>query len=164
MTVTSRERIGWAVAIGLSSLLVVLAALPPFVPEYVRAVLMVAFDPVCHQFPDRSFHVYAEQFAVCHRCFGTFSGLLMGAVLLPVASKWDGVLYRRAGVVLLMSLFIPGVDWIGGVVGMWDNTAISRSLTGAVFGLAAGYYFARALAQAFITRPAGPTSLSETKR
>jgi uncharacterized membrane protein len=147
-------RTGWIAAIGLTLLVVLLATLPPFVPEFFRAMLMVAFDPVCHQMPDRSFHIHGEQLAVCHRCYGVFVGLVIGAILLPFAGKWDAVLYRRAGVVLLIAILIPGTDWMGTIVGLWSNTAWSRSLTGAVFGTAAGYYFARALAQAFRSNPA----------
>jgi uncharacterized membrane protein len=151
---------GWTAAVALTLLVVILATLPPFVPEFFRAILMVAFDPVCHQMPDRSFLVHGEQFAVCHRCYGTFVGLLIGSVLFPLAGMWDGVLYRRAGVVLLIALVIPGADWMGGIAGLWSNTALSRSVTGSVFGLVAGYYFARALAQAFPTKPSSPTSLA----
>jgi len=154
-------RMGWAVAIALTLLVLALATLPPFVPEFWRAVLMVAFDPVCHQMPDRSFLVHGEQFAVCHRCYGTFAGMLLGSVLLPLARACDAVLYRRAGIVILIALGIPGVDWLGGITGIWSNTALSRLLTGIVFGLAAGYYFARALSQAFTPRSAGTTPSGE---
>src|SRR5438128_11258900 len=43
------------------------------------------FSFVCHQIPERSFHVAGRQFAVCSRCTGLYSGFAMAALVYPLA-------------------------------------------------------------------------------
>lgn len=53
---------------------------------------MSLFAPTCHQREERSFHIGKYQMPVCSRCFGVYSGYLIGLlffypsliVLLPV--------------------------------------------------------------------------------
>jgi len=59
--------------------------------------------------------------------------------------------------VLSASVVPPGVDWLGGLMNLWVNTPTSRIATGAVFGVAAGYYLARAFADALARPPAQGT-------
>jgi uncharacterized membrane protein len=67
---------------------------------------------VCHQIPERSFHMHGEQLPLCARCSGTFLGGLTGFVVLTALGR------RRAGslppipiLVLLVSfIFLMGVD------------------------------------------------------
>ncbi|MEX1055561.1 MAG: hypothetical protein WED81_05995, partial [Rhodothermales bacterium] len=56
-TTGSRFWLGWTIALGVASVLVVLAALPPLVPAGAREVLMQIFSKFCHQIPTRSPHV-----------------------------------------------------------------------------------------------------------
>jgi len=44
------------------------------------------------------------------------------------------------------------VDWLGDIVGWWANTQVSRMLTGALFGLVAGYYLAKAVGDIYAER------------
>ncbi|HYE59089.1 MAG TPA: DUF2085 domain-containing protein [Rhodothermales bacterium] len=140
---SARPRPTWAFAALLTGLVLLLVALPPFVPTQVRAALYTAFSPVCHQIDARSFHLDGEAFAVCHRCTGIFAGLVVGTLLWPFARMFDGWLTRRAGLLLALSLVPAGLDWLLGVAGHWSNTPLSRTATGAVFGLVAGVYLAR---------------------
>lgn len=41
------------------------------------------FSPVCHQIPDRSFHIVGHTLAVCSRCTGIYIGFLFGVMLYP---------------------------------------------------------------------------------
>ncbi|HYE96740.1 MAG TPA: DUF2085 domain-containing protein [Rubricoccaceae bacterium] len=136
---------GWGLALAPTALLVGLLALPPFVGEGPRALLMALFDPVCHQLPARSFAVGSVPFAVCHRCTGVLGGLLLGVLLVPLlrASRWSSATVR---VGLLAALVPMALDWSLDALGWWGNAPASRFGTGLVFGLAAGLTFARALA------------------
>jgi uncharacterized membrane protein len=123
-----------------------LAVLPPALPEGGRAALMQAFAPVCHQLPARSPHLGGTPLAVCDRCLGIYAGLALG-----IAGVWAaGGLWRRAGradgLVLLAAAVPMGADWIGPLLGLWANTPWSRSTTGLLFGLAAGSFLAWRLA------------------
>src|SRR5690349_15498240 len=44
-----------------------------------------AFSFVCHQIPERSFHLAGHQFAVCSRCTGLYSGFAVAALVYPLA-------------------------------------------------------------------------------
>jgi uncharacterized membrane protein len=46
-------------------------------------LLYAIFDPVCHQIPERSFHLWNEPLAVCHRCAGLYLGFALGIVSWP---------------------------------------------------------------------------------
>lgn len=135
----SGPRIG---GVALCAMLLVLALLPPFVGPEWRGALMQGFHGVCHQMPERSFRVDGVAFALCHRCLGVVSGLLLGVLAFPVARS----LRVRPGVVLVIAFLPMTADWALGASGLWANTPDSRFATGLVLGVAAGWVLARALA------------------
>ena len=50
---------------------------------------------VCHQLPERSFHLWAAQMPVCARCAGIYFGAALSAILFPLAQPSGA---DRAGV------------------------------------------------------------------
>jgi uncharacterized membrane protein len=58
------------------------------------SLLYALFDPVCHQIAERSFHLWREPLAVCHRCAGLYLGFALGVASWPL-------LPRRAAMLLL---------------------------------------------------------------
>lgn len=155
---SKRFWLGWGGAVLGAALVVGLVLLPPFVSEGFRAALMQAFSGVCHQITERSPHLHGVALAVCDRCFGIYSALLLGALLYPLFLRWDELLGQHAGVVLLASGLPAAIDWAGDVVGLWMNTPASRFITGSLFGLVAGIYLARALARAVAPQKAPASS------
>ncbi len=151
---------GWSLALVVTGLLVVLVTLPPFVGASTRSLIMTGFSSVCHQLPDRSPHIDGVALAVCHRCYGIYWGLFLAVIAFLVMHRWDAWLYRRAPMVLVMSLVPAGIDWLGDIFGVWANTPHSRLFTGMVFGIVAGYYVARGVVEIFIGR-AGRESVPE---
>ena len=162
----------WTFAVIACTAVLVLAMLPPFVGPGFRHTLMQGFDLTCHQIPERSFHIGGIQFALCHRCTGVVVGLVLGSLALAVFKDADGSYVRHARVILAISLLPMTIDWGVDAVGLWANVPFSRAATGFVFGVLAGYTFARALAiQPFIhsnpqpvlvaqpPRPSHPTSI-----
>lgn len=141
---------GWCVSILLMGILAVLASLPPWVGEPVRIALMLGFDPLCHQIAERSPHVDGVQLAVCHRCYGILVGLAIGPIAALIIR---GRVNRHASLLIVASLVPLALDWGLGIVGIWANTAESRLITGAIFGVAAGILVTRAMAW---YRPAAP--------
>ncbi len=154
LELTPRARRGGAlVATALAGVLCVLIASPPFLGEAGRTVIMQAFHAVCHQLPERSFHVSGEAMAVCHRCTGIYAGLLMGALLFPLLARADAFLWHHSRLLLGLSLLPMAVDWTGDALGLFANTPVSQATTGLVFGFAAAYLLARGLAGLFAPRP-----------
>lgn len=103
---------------------------------------MVAFSSVCHQIPERSFHIAETSLAVCHRCTGIYAGIPLAMATMLVLNKQLAFGKKVWGIVLFVSLGIMGLDWGLSVVGLYENTLYSRVATGLFFGLAAGIYLA----------------------
>src|SRR5947209_6439354 len=49
------------------------------------AAIYKTFSFVCHQIPERSFHLDGHQFAVCSRCTGLYAGFAVAALVYPLA-------------------------------------------------------------------------------
>ncbi len=92
---------------------------------------------LCHQMPERSFWLLNDPIAVCSRCFGIYSGLFVGAVILPAML---GLSNDRSFSPLwvIFSLIPIGIDWSLTYFGIWENTGLSRFFTGAILGSACG--------------------------
>ena len=104
------------------------------------------FSFICHQLGDRSFHIAGEQFAVCSRCFGVYFGLLMGFAMYPI---WRNItdIEPLPRFWLFLSLIPITVDWALTMFGIWENTHVSRFITGLILGFACAVYIIPALVE-----------------
>ena len=59
----------------------------PFLAVPVAGLLYAAGSFICHQLPDRSFHVDAFQLPVCARCFGLYAGGAAGSLAAAVTGR-----------------------------------------------------------------------------
>lgn len=102
-------------------------------------VLYQSLHLICHQIPERSFHLGAYPFAVCTRCFGLYTGFASLTLLYPLMRSLtrDDAPPRSFIIIALLPM---GVDWTLGVTGLWANTAWSRFATGAFLGACAAFY------------------------
>jgi uncharacterized membrane protein len=97
---------------------------------------------VCHQRPDRSFHLEGARLPVCARCSGLYAGGALGSVL-----GWVAALRRVRGArAVLLAAAVPtavtvGVEWAG--LAPLSNAA--RAAAGLPLGAAAGWVFVRML-------------------
>jgi len=107
------------------------------------------FSFLCHQLSDRSLHVEGEQFAVCTRCFGVYFGLLFGFAIYPLWRRIDDI-EPLPKVWLFLSLIPITIDWSLTVFGIWDNTHLSRFLTGLILGTACATFIVPSIVE--ITR------------
>jgi uncharacterized membrane protein len=105
-----------------------------------------AFSFLCHQIPARSFHFENHQFAVCTRCFGVYSGLLLGFVVYPFFRRIEDI-EPLPRVWLFLALVPMGIDWSLGFFEIWENTALSRFLTGLILGVACAIFLIPALVE-----------------
>lgn len=146
---STRSRwIRWGVTLAVGMGVVGTVWVPPVVDEPIRSVIMQAFSGLCHQLPARSFHVDGVPLAVCDRCLGIYSGVLLGVLLMPLVAAEARWLHRNAGLALAAALVPLAIDWVGPVIGGWSNVPLSRIATGAVFGTAAGLLVAYAIVSA----------------
>src|SRR5690606_17850729 len=63
----------WAVVLGTTPL-------PATWTGVGAALIYVAGSLICHQIPERSFHLGPAQLPVCARCFGLYVGVALGAL------------------------------------------------------------------------------------
>lgn len=107
------------------------------------------FGYICHQISDRSFHIGGEQFGVCSRCFGVYFGLAFGFAVYPL---WRNIteVEPLPRFWLFLSLIPIAIDWSLTVFGIWENTHLSRFLTGLILGVACSTFIVPAIVE--ITR------------
>lgn len=106
------------------------------------------FSFICHQLTERSLHIDEHAFAVCSRCFGVYFGLFFGFVIYPLIRRIEETEpFPRFWLFLAM---IPmGVDWSLGFFKIWENTHLSRFVTGTILGTACGLFIVPALVELF---------------
>lgn len=97
------------------------------------------FSYLCHQLPDRSFHIEGYQFAVCSRCTGLYVGFALTALAYPLirpvrATTTPALIWLILATVPLL------VDFSLGYFNIWANTHASRFITGALLSSVAVFY------------------------
>lgn len=107
------------------------------------------FSYICHQLSDRSFHIEGEQFGVCARCFGVYFGLLFGFLIYPLWRSIDNI-EPIPRYWLFLSLIPITIDWSLTIFGIWENTHLSRFITGLILGTACSTFIVPAAVE--ITR------------
>lgn len=102
-------------------------------------VVYRTFGYLCHQIPQRSFYIEEQPLAVCARCTGLYFGFAAGVIVYPFVCS-----VRRANpptrVWLLVAAAPTVIDFALGFFGIWENTHLSRSLTGALLGAVGPFY------------------------
>jgi uncharacterized membrane protein len=150
-------------AISLAAGVVVLASLPPLVGFEAGVLVRQGFAPFCHQLVDRSPHANGVPFALCHRCYGIVVGLAGGVAIGPLVPGLLARIAPRSPLAVLLFATVPtAIDWTLGMTGAWPNTGASRSVTGSVFGVAAGLLLAVAFCSLREAASASSDSLSST--
>jgi len=98
-----------------------------------------AFSHLCHQIPERSFFIAGHQFAVCARCTGLYAGFTVATLCYPLLRS-----LRRTDTPERRWLFIAAaplaIDFSLGFFGIWQNTHLTRFITGALLGAVSVLY------------------------
>jgi uncharacterized membrane protein len=98
-----------------------------------------AFSYVCHQLPLRSFHLAGHPLAVCARCTGLYAGFAGAALIYPLVRS-----IKRTDtpnrVWLLLAIAPMAIDLGLDFLGLWQNTHLSRLLTGLLLGSTAALF------------------------
>jgi uncharacterized membrane protein len=100
---------------------------------------------ICHQIPERSFHIAGQQLPLCARCTGIYMGALAGFVLMRLWGRQRAAAMPPTAVTLTLVGFIGlmGVDGINsyltffpGVPHLYEPQNWLRLTTGTLNGLA----------------------------
>lgn len=97
------------------------------------------FSYVCHQIPERSFHLAGHQFAVCSRCTGLYTGFAIAALVYPLTRSLTTTDAPRRRWLILAAVPLLA-DFSLKYFGVWENTHLTRFSTGALLGAVAVFY------------------------
>ena len=61
---------------------------------------------ICHQIPERSFHLGGHQLPLCARCTGTYIGVALGFTAIALLRRWRTGEMLHTGMILIMVCFI----------------------------------------------------------
>src|SRR5215468_129493 len=111
------------------------------------AVIYKGFSAVCHQAPERSFYFHGRPMGVCSRCASIYAGFVIGLLLYPFLRDLREDRFPPRWI--LIGAAIPTlIDFTGGVLGLFANTFLSRTMTGILFGTVAAFYVTPGLVSA----------------
>jgi uncharacterized membrane protein len=101
--------------------------------------IYTVFSFLCHQIPERSFHIAGKQFAVCSRCTGLYAGFALATLTYPLFRS-----LRQTDTPRILWLFASAVplaiDFGLTYFGVWQNNHFTRFTTGALFGAVAAIF------------------------
>jgi uncharacterized membrane protein len=104
------------------------------------------FSYLCHQISWRAYHIYEYPLAVCARCFGFYGGFFVGLGIYPLFRSLNNT--EPFSRIWLFAAMIPmGLDWLLDFLGFWQNTHVSRLLSGAILGIACAFFIVPALVE-----------------
>jgi uncharacterized membrane protein len=110
------------------------------------------FSHVCHQTPERSFHLAGYPLAVCARCTGLYAGFAAAVAFYPAMTS-----LKRTHAPERRWLFIAAaplaIDFALGFLGVWENSHISRLLTGGLLGAVSVFFILPGLVQLSLYQP-----------
>jgi uncharacterized membrane protein len=142
--------IAWVILSGLALTTVALVIGAPLAQAHnhlqFASAIYWAFSFVCHQLPERSFHLDDHQFAVCSRCTGLYSGFALATLFYPLTrslTRTDTPSRRW----LLLAVVPLAIDFSLGYFDIWANTQLTRVATGALLGSVAVFYIMPGLIQ-----------------
>ncbi len=93
---------------------------------------------VCHQNPDRSFHLWGQPLAVCARCTFIYLGVLLSSAAFPLLRVRGPPKVRYLLVAASPLVLDAGTQ----LVGLRESSNTIRAMTGLLFGLVLALYIA----------------------
>jgi len=134
-----------AIAVAALAWLALLVA-APVLPTTVAAALYAIGSQICHQRPDRSFHLFGAQLAVCGRCIGIYAGAAIGS-LAVIAARARAILATVPSRTLLIVGAVPtavtlAAEWSG----VWTGSNQGRAAAGVPLGFVVALVVAQGVA------------------
>jgi len=124
---------------------VALLILAPALPVPIAGMLYALGSRICHQRPERSFHLFAVQLPVCARCAGIYGGAAVG-LLLTLSASIRERLFPFSPRMLLVAGGLPTMltlilEWSGA----WAGANNVRAAAGVTLGAAVAFVVTRAV-------------------
>ncbi len=135
--------------VGMMALWLLLAGLAPYFAAHGHYDLYAVFRGVCHQVSERCFCIHAQPMALCARCTGIYSGMMLAALLWTKPCQNRKVLLALLGIGAGVMLLDVGLETIG----LYHNVKWLRFTTGTGFGVALAPILVNALTDVLTEKP-----------
>jgi len=123
-----------------------LLILAPVLPTPAAAALYAVGSQICHQRPERSFHLFAAQLPVCARCLGVYAGAALGSTVV-LGSRWRSRVTTLSSRMLLVCGSIPtALTLVAEWSGAWSGSNGARSIAGVPLGVVVAFVVAQGVA------------------
>jgi uncharacterized membrane protein len=124
----------------------VLLILGPTLPVPLAGALYAIGARICHQRPERSFHLFAAQLPVCARCLGIYSGAAAGLFVALGAGVRQRLLSISPRTLLLAGATPTVITLVMEWSGSWAGSNGVRAGAGVALGLAVAFVVAQVVA------------------
>lgn len=141
-----QQRAALALTLGAILWICILVTAPAAISRPVFAVPSAAVyalsSRICHQRPERSFHLAGVQMPVCGRCFGLYLSGAVGAVI-----AWGRRRLRedRTRPLLALAAVPTAVTWGAEVAGLAAFSNLTRAAAALPLGIVAGWVLVQML-------------------
>jgi uncharacterized membrane protein len=137
----------WIITAGVVLIwLGLIVAAPLLASSNLSSSIYTFFSYICHQISERSLHIAGHQMAVCSRCFGVYVGLALGTLVYPLWRRVDEI-DPIPRIWLFLSLIPITIDWSLTIFGIWENTHLTRFVTGSILGATCATYIVPAVVE-----------------
>ncbi len=121
----------------LTALYVGLPALAPYLQyrgvNVPARIIHLVYSTVCHQIPERSFFIFGYKMAFCQRDTALYGAILLAGIAYGLLRPRVKPLPLWAAILMAVPM---AVDGTGQLFRLWESTWWSRTITGALLGVA----------------------------
>jgi uncharacterized membrane protein len=119
----------------------------PILPIPIAGALYAIGSFICHQRPERSFHLFAAQLPVCARCTGIYAGAALGASAASLSARLRARAMSASARALLLAGAVPtAVTLVLEWTGVWAGSNAARATAGVPLGVACALVVVQAAA------------------
>ena len=118
-----------------------LLVVTPYAPPSLATLMYSVCGAICHQVPERSFHLAGVQIPVCARCLGIYGGAALAASVhvlggvVPRSKRWQILSGPDARLVFLAgaipTIATVSLEWGG----LWSGSNAVRAIAGIALGI-----------------------------
>jgi uncharacterized membrane protein len=108
----------------------------PFLPVPLAGIAYLAGSLICHQLPERSFHIGGVQLVVCARCVGIYAGAMAATLTGRRVSRLTPKSILMVGA--LPTVVTVALEWTA----LWSSSNLVRFFAGAPLGFAVAFVVA----------------------
>lgn len=139
------DGVAGSVVVLLAAAALTLVVLAPVLAAPVSGVVYAVASLVCHQLPERSFHLGAFQLPVCARCAGIYTGAVWGAAAAVLAPSGSTARLTTARRLAVMAATPTLATVVLETAGFWAPSNATRAAAGLPLGLVVAFTAVRAL-------------------